>query len=177
MSDEDALLLESQRCVALILIAGILTTGCVKTREYKVARYEPRAQPITQPVPRDGWYKVKWKVRDEYKGVDDTARYLTRGTAVGFETAPDGNVIAIVDEDRVFVGPANRKAKYCCWYRKTKEPTQFAKEMRRALTVSGEVAAFIGLIIVEGVVNGLDDDDDDCNRSKRFQDGGYTFPR
>jgi hypothetical protein len=51
-------------------------------------------------------------------------------------------------------------------------------EMRRALTVSGEVAAFTGLIIVEGVVNGLDDDDDDdCNRSKRFQDGGYTFPR
>ena len=168
--------LTSQRCIASFLIVAIATTGCVKTREYKVARYAPHGQPITQPIPRDGWYKVKWKVRDEYKGVQDTERYLTRGTPVGFETAPDGNVVAIVDEDRVLVGAVNRKAKYCCWYQKRKEPTQFAKEMQRTLTVAGGVAAFTGLIVVEGVVNGLVDDDD-CDRGKPFPDGGYTFPR
>jgi len=88
----------------------------------------------------------------------------------------DGNVVAIVDEDRVLVGAVNRKAKYCCWYQKRKEPTQFAKEMQRALTVTGGVAAFTGLIIVEGVVNGLADDDN-CDPTKRYPDAGYTFPR
>jgi hypothetical protein len=165
-----------RRCLALLLIGLIITTGCVKTREYKVARYEPRSQPLTQPVPRDGWYQVKWKVRDEYKGVDDTTRYLARGTPVGFETASDGNVIAIAGDERVFVGAGNRKSRYCCWYQKTEEPTQFAREVQRALTLTAGVAALTGLTIVEAVVNDLDDDDD-CDHPKRYHDGGYVYPR
>ena len=43
--------LTSQRSIASLLIVAVATTGCVKTREYKVARYAPHGQPITQPIP------------------------------------------------------------------------------------------------------------------------------
>jgi hypothetical protein len=141
-----------------------LTAGCVKTRQYKVARYEAGAEPLAQLIPRDGWYKVKWKVRDEYKGVDHTARYLTAGTPVGFETSDDGTVVARVHNERTPVGEPRRKAKYCCWHHESKEPTQFAIELREALGAAGEV---VQVLAIGGAVTGiaameLFDGDDDC---------------
>jgi hypothetical protein len=161
--------LASRRCIASLLIGAIAVTGCVKTREYKVARYVPHAEPLTQAIPRDGWYKVKWKVRDEYEGIDHTRRYLTKGTTVGFQTSSEGNVVAIVGEARIFVGDPNPKAKYCCWYLRSKEPTQFAKEVREALAATGEVAQVIVIGGVVGAAAGVgfaealksDDDDED----------------
>jgi len=153
----------SRRVTSIVLIASMLLAGCVRTREYKVARYEPGAAALAQPVPRDGVYLVSWKVRERYKPVDDTARYLTKGTAVGFETAPDGNVVAILGDERLVVGEPLRKASYCCWYQKTEEPSQFAIEVTEALAVTGLGAGFVGLIVLDAA---LDDDDDDDDRDR-----------
>ncbi len=148
------------RSALVLLILASLATGCVKTREYKVARYEAGSQTLVQAVPRDGVYKVKWKVRDDYRGVDHTTRYLTRGTPVGFETAPDGSVVALVGDERVAVGEAHRRATYCCWYQKSKEQTQFAREVQEALLTTAGVTAIVGVGVIDALV---DDDDNDCD--------------
>ena len=148
-----------------VLSLTMLATGCVETHRYKVARYEAGSEPLAQAIPRDGWYKVKWKVKGDYRSVDDTARYLTAGTPVGFETAADGTLVALVHNERLPIGEPRRKARYCCWYHESKEPTQFAVELREALAGAGEVAQ---VLAVGGAITGvaalqLFDSDDDCD--------------
>jgi hypothetical protein len=149
-------------CLALILLAG-----CVKTREIKVGRFQPHSEPAQYTIPHGGFYKVKWKVRDDFKGVDHTTRYLVEGTAVAFENAPDGTLIAIIGgdpEQRVEVGTFPRRAKYACWYHRSKEETQFAIEMREFLEAAAVGSFYVAAITGAVALELWTDEHDDCDR-------------
>jgi hypothetical protein len=147
----------ARTATSLLLIIAMLGTGCVQTRQERLARYEPGSPPIYRVIPRSGVYKVKWKFGDEYKTASGTWRYFVQGTPVGFQTQDDGTVVALAGDQKIPLGPAPRHTKYCCWYQKFEEETQFAKEIRQAAQtiVIGTVgvAGIAAFFVLEGSSN------------------------
>jgi hypothetical protein len=146
-----------RRVWTAVLVSAVASVGCVKTREYKVARYEPGTATITQPVPRDGVYKLRWKVRDDLRRIPEPSRYLLAGTEVGFETEADGTVVALVGDQRIDIGQPPRRVKYCMWHSTLKEETRFGRAMRDGLMTTGYLIGTGMVFVLEAYLSG-----DDC---------------
>jgi hypothetical protein len=155
--------------IAILLIASIFLSGCTTMRNTKVAKY-PIGQPerlatITEP----GIYKVRWTRHstdwDDLHPIHGTSRYMPVGTVVGFETQPDGTLVAIAGEERIVLDHLPARATLCLWHRRYEAPTQFSDSANQFLT---EFAKATGTVLLVAGVGwlwwiGAVNFDDDCD--------------
>ena len=163
-----------------LLLAG----GCVATQRQKMARFRPESSAgrVARVAPDSGVYKVKWRggEGDEWKTLEGTKRIVRRGQRLGFESAPDGGVVAVAGNERFLLVGLPASAEQCAWYVKTEEETPFSKEVKQfARTVAGAVATgavFVGVVALHAAADSLSHDHDGCDdcrrgRCRRHRDG------
>ena len=150
--------------VAAFLAAGL--AGCMKTSVQRIARFEPaRAEQVQRPAPAASTYKVKYAAvaGGEMKTVPRSKRLVGPGEPLGFRTAEDGTLLAVVgDEAFPLPVPADR-VHHVVWYRRWKRPRQFVKEVGKVCEGAGYVAGKALEAGVSAALNGDSDDDDDCD--------------
>jgi hypothetical protein len=156
----------------LLLIASALSGGgCTKTVITRIARHEIGGPPVVQPARTPGVYKVKWAGDSgKFKALDGTECLVWKGDHVGFEPAPDGRLIAFAGRERIPLLTLPQDARSCVWYSRQKRQTQFGREVDKALTTTGDIAAaaatgalLTGVVALDLYLQAHDgDDDDDC---------------
>ena len=157
----------SRQVLVAGLIASMCLSGCTRTVTHSMARYEPggEALPTTQPVRTAAVWKVKVRQRGEkdYHGIDGTERWLQKGDVVGFRSGEDGVVYAVVNREEIPLQLTSDHRRVV-WHSKKKETTGFGEAMSGALSVTGMVAAGVGLtaLLLYGVTHPTDED---CNTS------------
>jgi hypothetical protein len=146
------------------LSISLASAGCTKTIDHRIARYQPGAQPTTRPVPAVAFYKVKVYGRDgQLHGIDGTERLLQKGDVVGFRTGDDGIVHAVANTD-VFPLPPTLRGRKVVWTAQYERQTQFGREVSKALTTGGELAAgaaVVGLFAASVALTAAADDESD----------------
>jgi hypothetical protein len=161
-------------CVVVLHLA-IVTTGCTKTVIKRVARFDVNRDSVAAIAPRTGVYKVKYVSMTSSKGRSavDSSRVLRQGDRLGFRKTEDGRILAVAGEEEFELHDLPANASRFCWYHRTTEPSQFAKNVAGvvdAATVVGQSAAFAagaGAIIVGGAVLNGTDDEYDCDPPPR----------
>ena len=151
-------------CVATIV--GLVAGGCTQTRVEMVAKYQPGAPSRVSRTPEVGVYKIKFAAGpagEELHTLHGSKRFLGKGQPVGFEAGEDGAIIAVAGEER-FPALLPDDARFCVWYTKNEEPSDFARGAQDA-------AHHLGVAVVIGVVGGAVvlaalDDDDDCRHGR-----------
>ena len=161
------------RLAAHLVIASALAAlacGCMKTSVQRIARFEPGRQPVQRHARATSVYKVRYAdvAGGKMKTVPGSGRLVSEGEPLGFREAEDGTVIAVAgDEEFPLQAPPGR-VRYCVWYRRWKEPRQFAKEVGRLAQGTAEATGYLAGKTLEAGVNAAlnsgGDDDDDCDR-------------
>ena len=154
------------RLVCLATWFGLVAGGCMQTRVDMVAKYHPGTPSKLDRTPDVGVYKIKFaagEAGDELHTLHGSKRVLGKGQPLGFVHGKDGEVIAVAGEER-FPAKLPPGARFCVWYKKTKEPTEFAQGAADAGEFLGKAA--LGGVLVGGIVilsAALDLHDDDCS--------------
>ena len=160
-------------CVALI-------GGCTRTRVDIVAKYHPGAPARVERTPDVGVYKIKYATADrdaELRTLKGSKRFLGKGQPLGFAAGAGGEVVAVAGEER-FPTALPADTRFCVWYTKSEEPTEFALGARATGEAVGKAAVVAGLvggvIALELLKASLDDDDcrhnldpDRCRKCRR----------
>lgn len=152
--------MRTSRVLAFVCIV-IVIGGCTKTVQHRVAGYYPGTAPTTQPVPKTAVYSIRFLDEKGKKtgGIPSSHRLLAAGEHAGFALDQDQRLLAVAGNNSFPIQiPEGYGAVWSTTY--TKE-TQFSKEMKKAVRTTGKVAGLVAKGIVEGVLNG--DDDDDCD--------------
>jgi hypothetical protein len=134
-----------------LLIVSMATGGCTRTVVHNLAHVDATRAPTTQTVPETGVYRVQVSDRrGRLYTVPGTARFLDRGTTVGFESGSAGLMYAIVGEDRILLRLPN--ATTYRWHLKEHRPTHLTRESQKALGVAADVAVVgaVGAALVGG---------------------------
>ena len=149
-------------CVGLIA-AG----GCTQTRVDMVAKYLPGTPSRVDRTPDVGVYKIKYaagKAGEELHTLHGSKRFLGKGQPVGFVRGDGGEIIAVAGEER-FPAKLPSDARFCVWYTKSEEPSQFAREVgdfaRGAAAVTLVTGLVVGVVALE-----LATADDDCRHGR-----------
>ena len=147
-----------------------LMGGCTRTRVDMVAEYQPGAPARVERAPDVGVYKIKYAGADpdaELRTLKGSKRFLGKGQPLGFAAGAGGDVIAVAGEERFPTGlPADTR--FCVWYTKSEEPTEFALGATATAEAVGKAAVVVG--VVGGVVAielwkaSLDDD---CRHNRK----------
>jgi hypothetical protein len=140
--------------VATVLIGVmLLAPGCTKKYVARVAPFERGSDDcIVRTAPRSGLYHVRFV--ENRKPIKDAgaapAVDLRKGEPCGFREDEDGNLIGIAGPNQIDVIGAPERATHVVWYHRSKQPTQFAKNMNKV----GEVmqAVLITTAIGAGAV-------------------------
>src|SRR5688572_9725191 len=151
--------------LATSLLTLLLAGGCTKTKVFTTAPFTPGAEePVTRRAPRDAVYKVKWfdPAKGELHTVHGTERAVFAGQRIGFAPRPEGGVLAYAGDEAFPIERISPRASYCIWVAKVKKETMLARRMRQAGDVAARVVAGAALAAAEGYLDGLGDDDDDC---------------
>jgi hypothetical protein len=153
------------RFVCLATCVGLVAGGCTQTRIDMVAKYHPGTPSTVDRTPDVGVYKIKFAAGEaggELHTLRGSKRFLGKGQPLGFVHGEDGAIIAVAGEER-FPAKLPPHARFCVWYRKTKEPTEFAQGALDAGELMGKAAlagvVYGGLLILTVALD-LDDDDD-----------------
>jgi hypothetical protein len=156
------------RLVCVATAVGLVAGGCTQTRVEMVAKYQPGEPSRVDRAPEVGVYKIKYAAGpagETLHTLHGSKRFLGKGQPVGFEAGEDGAVIAVAGEER-FTAKLPAGARFCVWYTKNEEPSDFARG-------AGDVAHHLGVAAVIGVVGGvvvlgaLDKlDGDDCRHGR-----------
>lgn len=139
------------------LILGLMLVGCTKTVRRDVAVFDVSPGKISQPAPMSAKYVVKVDAdgSDAFRKLPETQIRVDRGTVMGFESTPQG-VVAFAGNERIWLDiPDGATVK---WQRKSKKPTQFAKNMRGVGEAALVTVGAVGVVMVESAF----EDDDDC---------------
>ena len=161
--------------VAGCLLPLLAAVGCTTTHRATVARFDlDRHLPARiEPAPRSGMYKVKYTPDDaeHLRAVDGTERYFRTGDPLGFETEPDGRVVAVARRERLFARlPATTAAGggYFVWTHKSTGPSRLARNFDGFLEAAGPALAVtaLGAVAVAALVT-----DHSCDCDDRY--GGY----
>jgi hypothetical protein len=130
---------------AVILVCGMTaTTGCTKTYRNKSARYEIGAPPVGERIVQPDVYQVKWVAAGSLQVLPHTDHYLNAGDTVGFETTPDGTLIAYAGVHRHELPPLPPDARSLVWHSQRTKSTAFGRTMSAALPALAEGLAEVG---------------------------------
>src|SRR5688572_33450410 len=115
------------RVVSLVACVAFIGGGCTRTRVDMIAEYQPGGPPKVDRAPDVAVYKIKYAPADdeELRTLRGSKRLVGTGQPIGFERGPAGEVIAVAGPER-FTALLPEGARYCVWYAKSKEPTEFA---------------------------------------------------
>lgn len=155
-------------CVAACV--GLVAGGCTQTRVDVVAKYHPGAPSRVGRTPEVGVYRIKYaagRADEELHTLHGSKRFLGKGQPVGFVLGEGGEVIAVAGEER-FPARLPDDARFCAWYTRTEEPSDFARDAGDAAHAIGATALAVG--VVAGVLAlGLAQltADDDCRHGYR----------
>lgn len=136
----------------VIVVLGLCAVGCTKTSKHDVAVFELAPGKISQPAPVSAKYTVKIARpgADDFDRIPATQIRVERGTAMGFESTPDG-LVAFAGDERICLDvPAGATVK---WQAKTKKHTQLATNMRRVGQYSAWGAAGVGAALMDSAVD------------------------
>ena len=157
---------------AVLLVSSV---GCTKTELTRIARFNlgHSPQPVQRVAPTTGAYRVKYAnvSSRELHTLGGTQRIVGRGGVLGFTTSEDGKVVALACTEQIPLDRLPDSARYCVWVAKEEKPTQFTREVGKAVdtavsvTVTG--AAVTALVAGEVALNALDDDDCDDGEAPR----------
>jgi hypothetical protein len=157
---------------------------------HRVARFDlgpvAAGDGVTRVAPATAVYKVKFADgADELRSHGGTRRVVRRGEPLGFATSPEGQVLAVAGAERIPLDRLPESARFCVWQHKVERPTQFTKEVGKAVgttgavlgtaaLVTGVVAVHVAAEVVEDAVSDDDDDDESEGRpNRRDRDRGY----
>src|SRR5262245_65627727 len=120
-------------CVVVLIIA-LLGPGCTHTVVKRVARYDLSSNCEVAVAPRTGVYKVKYvsSTAQQGRSVVNSSRTLLEGQRIGFRRADDGRIFAFAGDEEFELDDLPADVTRCCWYHRSKEPTQFAKNCMAA---------------------------------------------
>ena len=162
----------ANRLVCLVTAAGLLAGGCTQTRVTMVAKYQPGAPSRVDRTPDVGVYKIKYAAGpagEELHTLHGSKRFLGKGQPLGFVAGEDGRVIAVAGEER-FPALFPEGTRFCVWYTKSEEPSDFARGAGDAAHKLG-VAAVIGAVGAVVVLAALDSlDHDHCRHGRDHDD-------
>jgi len=146
--------------LAFLLIAIVLP-GCVKVVQHRIANYSPGAPATTQPVPQTAVYSVKLLNAKGKKicGVEGSDHFLKKGTSVGFATNDTGTVYAFAGNDSFPIDLPVPPGHSIVWSSFNRRPTQFGKELGKAIITTGKAAAVGTGLMIRGLLK-LDDDNE-----------------
>jgi hypothetical protein len=151
----------AKRLVCLATMIGLVAGGCTQTRVTMVAKYHPGAPARVDRAPDVGVYKIKYAAGpagEEMHTLHGSKRFLGKGQPVGFVRDEDGQIIAVAGEER-FPAKLPEGARFCVWYFKTKETSNFAREVGDTLAFVGGATLAVGL--VAGII-AIELADDEC---------------
>jgi hypothetical protein len=139
---------KTRRLISSALVVSMMLSGCIKTMNYRVAKYSPGELPTTQPAPETAMYKVR--IQDEHrqwKKVDGTARVIAAGQTLGFRTDGIGVVHAMAGDEAIPLRiPIHRRI---AWVARVEKQTQFGREVEKASASAEKIAvgaAVIGIV-------------------------------
>ena len=150
----------TSRALAFLLIATLLP-GCMKVVQHRVANYSPGAPATTQPVPQTAVYSVKLLNPKGKKlcGVEGSDHLLKKGESVGFSTSDTGTVYAFAGGDSFPIDLPVPPGHSIVWSSFNRRPTQFGKEVGKAIITTGKAAAVGTGLMIRGLLTSGDDDD------------------
>jgi hypothetical protein len=128
----------------------VLAPGCAKQYVAKVATFEPTQQAsVIEQAPHTGNYSLQFTAQRKYLKTPLYAsdRWVQRGDALGFKKNDDGSIVAVCGLEQIPIESMPPKATHVMWYHKSKVPTQFGKEVNKALRATGEVATVAGTCV------------------------------
>lgn len=141
-------------------IAFVLFAGCAKTITHQVATMRPanNSTPTTQPIAEAGMYQVKIKQAGDkrYHSIEGTPRMLLpAGTVVGFRQDSNGVVYALVGQKEIRIDlPDDWES--AVWFSSHTKPTQFAREVGKAVDATGKVAGVGAYLVGRGALDSLE---------------------
>ena len=177
MSGKSSSPMSGLACVAAC-VGLVVGGGCTQTRVAMVAEYHPGVPLKVDRTPDVGVYKIKYAAGPgggELHTLHGSKRFLGKGQPVGFVAGDDGAIIAVAGEER-FPARLPADARFCVWYTKSEEPSQFARELGDAAHVLGATVVVVGIVAGAAALGiaSLHDDDcrhgfdrDDCRRCRR----------
>ncbi len=147
--------------------ATILCGGCTKTTVQKIARYQLGDEPTTELVRKTGVYAVKYVSGSSSQShkIDASERLMDKGERLGFATDEHGKIVGIAGEQRIPIYDLPPDAQSVVWYHKSKQQTQFGREMEKAGQTAGEIGtvAAVGTLAGVAIIGGaMLDNQDDC---------------
>ena len=144
--------MQANRIISSLLIGSmLLAPGCAKQYVAKVAPFDPQHQTIvTEQAPRTGNYTLQFVADRTYLKTPLYAsdRWVQRGDSLGFKKKDDGSIVALCGLEQIPIESIPPKATHVMWYHKAKVPTQFGKEVDKALRATGEIAAVAATAVV-----------------------------
>lgn len=152
----------AKRLVCVAALVGLVAGGCTQTRVQMVAKYQPGAPSRVDRTPDVGVYKIKYAAGpagEEMHTLHGSKRFLGKGQPVGFVAGEDGQVIAVAGEER-FPAMFPQGTRFCVWYTKSEEPSDFARgvgDLGHHLGVAAAIGVVGGLVVL-GAIGSLDDD-------------------
>lgn len=152
----------AKRLVCVAALVGMAAGGCTQTRVQMVAKYHPGTPSRVDRAPDVGVYKIKYAAGpagEEMHTLHGSKRFLGKGQPVGFVAGEDGQVIAVAGEER-FPAMFPAGMRFCVWYTKSEEPSDFARGVGDTLAFVG--GATLGVGLVAGII-ALELADDECS--------------
>ena len=148
-------------CIVVLHVA-ILTAGCTKTVIKRVARFDVQRDNVDAIAPRTGVYKVKYVSTASSKGRSavDSSRLLREGDRLGFRKTEDGRILAVAGEEQFELHDLPANVSRCCWYHRTTEPSQFARNVAGVFEGAAFAAGAGAVLMADALLNGSDDDAD-----------------
>ncbi len=157
-----------RRGIVLIMICGIFTAGCTRSRVETVARLNFPQTERMQPVRHDGVYVAKWTFRNRtgLTPISGSRVFAMRGASLGFEQAGDGTLVAIHGDERIPLESPPADARYVVWHHECIEPTRLGRETAAVAHGTIEAAKFAllgGLLVGLVILAASDDGRDHCH--------------
>ena len=154
------------RWVVCTIVASLVSSGCVKTVNQRLASYQPGQAATSQPVREAAVYQVKVYDRSgngKLHGIDGTEQLLSPGDVVGFRTDEAGVVHAVANNVAIPLSlTPNQKV---VWFTQYQKQNHFGQDVERVLSNSGDVAGDAAAITLFGlgVGAGIAMDDGYCS--------------
>jgi hypothetical protein len=162
----------AKRVVYVATVVGLVAGGCTQTRVAMVAKYQPGTPSRVDRAPEVGVYKIKYAAGpagEEMHTLHGSKRLLGKGQPVGFVPGEDGQIIAVAGEER-FPAMFPEGTRFCVWYTKSEEPSDFALgagDAAHKLGVAAVIGA-VGAVVVLGALDSLGHDH--CRHGRDHED-------
>ena len=139
------------RILVILLIGGLVLSGCTHSVRQTVGQYSPGLVPTTQPAPASAVYSMK--ILDasgkNIRSVDFTRCFLNKGETIGFTADNSGTVYGVAG---TYSFPIEIQPEHSVvWSARYRRPTQFANEVGKGWDTTTKI---ILVVVFAGLVGG-----------------------